>query len=81
MQTAASAGLALFGGLTGGIAAALLQPKVKPPPRVPLADRTEAAAKAADSDFRKRQGAGANIITGPSGVEAPSPGAKALLGQ
>jgi hypothetical protein len=73
--------LALLGGLTGGIASALLQPKVKPPPRPPLPDRTDAAAKAADNEFRSRQGAAANMLTGPSGAEAPSPGAKALLGQ
>lgn len=68
-------------GITGLVASALLQPKVKPPPRPGLPDRTEAAALAASNEFRSRQGAAANMLTGPSGAEAPSPGAKALLGQ
>jgi hypothetical protein len=73
-------GATLVGGLFGG-AMQLLSKKPKPPPSPGMPDRGAAAALAADSDFRRRQGAGANILTSPGGVEAPSPGAKALLGQ
>jgi hypothetical protein len=66
-------------------AGALLTPKplthrrrsrVKPTP-----DITEAASQGRRRRIPPRQGAAANMITGPNGVEAPSPGAKALLGQ
>jgi hypothetical protein len=49
----------------------------RPPPRPPLPDRTDAAF-GRRNEFRSE---GASALTGPTGVEAPSPGAKALLGQ
>jgi hypothetical protein len=74
--------LAVVGGGLGAAAGALFarKPKVPPPAMVPT--RTDAQTLgASEAEFRKRKGAAANILTGPSGAEAPSPGAKALLGQ
>jgi hypothetical protein len=64
----------------GAGAGALLAPKPNVPAKAITPSRDQAAG-IADEAFRKRQGAAATLATGPSGAEAPSPGAKALLGQ
>lgn len=66
----------------GAGAQAVLTPRIKPPAPIAPPNRDQAAAAAAnDKQFRMRRGAAANMVTGPNGAEAPSPGAKALLGQ
>jgi hypothetical protein len=68
-------------------ATALLAPKppapTKQPMALPVPTRTAALSQALNQDdaFRRRQGAASTMVTGASGAEAPSPGAKALLGQ
>lgn len=63
-------------------ASALLTKPAKVASSPPPPNRNDAASAAAnDKEFRHRQGAVANMLTGPNGVEAPSPGVKALLGQ
>lgn len=74
----------VIGALAGSAIGALLAPKTpKPPTPIPLPTRNDALAQSlnSDSEFRKRQGASATMLTGPTGAEAPSPGTKALLGQ
>lgn len=74
--------VAVASAAAGAGAGALLAPKPKVPPRPMVPDPSNAANFAAnDREFRRRQGAAANMVTGPNGAEAPSPGAKALLGQ
>jgi hypothetical protein len=70
----------------GAGAGALLAPKNKPLPAqtaAPLPTRNHAMSDALNSDteFRRRLGNRATMLTGANGAEAPSPGAKALLGQ
>jgi hypothetical protein len=78
----AAAAIPLAAALVGAGAGALLAPKVDTPKAIPPMTRTDAAANAnADAEFRRRRGAMANNMTGAGGAEAPSPGAKALLGQ
>lgn len=76
-----------------GIAKVLLSPigaltgmfnKPKPPQTPPVVDQSaalDAANQAQADDLRRRRGAGANALTGSSGAEASTPGAKTLLGQ
>lgn len=82
-QAAIPIAAAVVGSLIGAGAGALLAPKVSPPPQVQIPTRMAAASLAVNdtAEFRRRRGAAANMITGPTGAEAPSPGAKALLGQ
>jgi hypothetical protein len=81
-QAALPIALAVAGAAIGAGAGAILAPKQHMPAAPPPPDRGNAAAFAnQDREFRRRQGAAANMITGPNGAEAPSPGAKALLGQ
>jgi hypothetical protein len=90
MQLALPIALVAGGALLGGVAAKALAPKapttasvlqtpgVKAPP---IPTPTMAADQLSQSDaFRRRRGAAANELTG-GGAEAPSPGAKTLLGQ
>jgi hypothetical protein len=73
---------AVAAAVAGAGAAAVLAPSTKPPAPIAPPTRDDAAAAAAnDKTFRLRRGAAANMVTGPNGAEAPSPGAKALLGQ
>lgn len=75
--------IAVAGAAVGAGAASLLSPKTQMPQATPIPTRTKAIDAAFNSDtaFRRRQGAAATMLTGPNGAEAPSPGAKALLGQ
>lgn len=86
MQAALIPILAAVGGSVAGAAAGAIfgpKPTKLPPAPVPLPTRTAAVSQAlnADAIFRRRQGAAATMVTGANGAEAPSPGAKALLGQ
>jgi hypothetical protein len=76
---------AVAGAAVGAGAGALLAPKPAAMPKMasPAPTLLNAASAANDStdEFRRRRGAAANVLTGPNGAEAPSPGAKALLGQ
>lgn len=55
-------------------------PKIPDP--IPPVTRDDAIdQQRADSARLMRRGAGANMITGPTGAEARSPGARVLLGQ
>lgn len=81
MQAAIPIAAAVAAAAVGAGAAAMLAPKPQVPPKPINPDRSDAAALANSNEFRRRQGAAANMLTGPSGAEAPSPGTKALLGQ
>ncbi|ARS27622.1 hypothetical protein [Sphingomonas sp. KC8] len=58
------------------------KPKAAQPISQRPVTRDDAAAQMqADDDLRRRRGAGANLLTGPSGAEARTAGGKVLLGQ
>ena len=57
------------------------KPKAAPAP-TPIPTREDAARAALKEDgMRKRRGGAVDILTGASGVEAATPGVKALTGQ
>lgn len=73
--------LPVIGGLLG-LGATLLKKKPAAPIQpLPAATRDDAAAQATLNDeLLRRKGGAADILTGVRGAEAPSSGAKTLLG-
>lgn len=72
---------AVAAAVAGAGASALLAPKPNTAVQKPMTPNDAAARSIASREFRLRQGAGANELTGPNGAEAPSFGTKNLLGQ
>lgn len=80
MHQLGSIGIALTG-IVGSTAAALLtKPKPVAQPKIPNLNNAALAA-AAEDPLRRRQGVGANVLTGPGGGEPlMSVGTRTLLG-